>query len=145
MCIRDRGYVVASVDTRGTPGPRGRDWRKSIYLKLGVINSQEQAAATRALLERFTFLDPQRVGIWGWSGGGSSSLDAIFRYPELYQTAMAVAPVPDRQLYDTIYEERYMGLPKANAEGYRLGSPITHAAALKGNLLIVHGLSLIHI
>lgn len=137
--LAQQGYVVASVDTRGTPGPRGRDWRKSIYLKLGVINSQEQAAATRALLERFTFLDRKRVGIWGWSGGGGSSLDAIFRYPDLYQTAMAVAPVPDRQLYDTIYEERYMGLPKANKEGYRLGSPITHAAALKGNLLIVHG------
>jgi len=103
------------------------------------MNSQEEAEATKALLSRFPFLDPQRVGIWGWSGGGSSSLDAIFRYPDLYQTAIAVAPVPDRQLYDTIYEERYMGLPKDNAEGYRLGSPITHAAALKGNLLIVHG------
>ncbi len=137
--LAQQGYVIASVDTRGTPSPRGRDWRKSIYLQLGIMNSREEAAATKALLERFTFLDPHRVGIWGWSGGGSSSLDAIFRYPDLYQTAMAVAPVPDRQLYDTIYEERYMGLPKANAEGYRLGSPITHAAALKGNLLIVHG------
>lgn len=137
--LAQQGYVVASVDTRGTPSPRGRDWRKSIHLQLGILNSKEEAAATKALLQRFTFLDPQRVGIWGWSGGGSSSLDAIFRYPDLYQTAMAVAPVPDRQLYDTIYEERYMGLPKANAEAYRLGSPITHAAALKGNLLIVHG------
>ncbi len=137
--LAQQGYVVASVDTRGTPSPRGRDWRKSIHLKLGIMNSQEEAEATKALLSRFPFLDPQRVGIWGWSGGGSSSLDAIFRYPDLYQTAIAVAPVPDRQLYDTIYEERYMGLPKDNAEGYRLGSPITHAAALKGNLLIVHG------
>ncbi len=137
--LAQQGYVVASVDTRGTPGPRGRDWRKSIHLKLGILNSKEEAAATKALLERFTFLDRQRVGIWGWSGGGSSSLDAIFRYPDLYQTAMAVAPVPDRQLYDSIYEERYMGLPKDKTEGYRLGSPITHAAGLKGNLLIVHG------
>jgi dipeptidyl-peptidase-4 len=137
--LAQQGYVVASVDTRGTPSPRGRDWRKSIHLQLGIMNSKEEAAATKALLARFTFLDPQRVGIWGWSGGGSSSLDAIFRYPDLYQTAMAVAPVADRQLYDSIYEERYMGLPKENAEGYKLGSPITHAAALKGNLLIVHG------
>ncbi|WP_395745645.1 S9 family peptidase [Prosthecobacter sp.] len=137
--LAQQGYVVASVDTRGTPSPRGREWRKSIYLKLGILNAQEEAAATRALLERFSFLDRKRVGIWGWSGGGSSSLDAIFRYPDLYQTAMAVAPVADRSLYDSIYEERYMGLPKANAEGYKQGSPITHAGALKGNLLIVHG------
>lgn len=137
--LAQHGYVVASVDTRGTPSPRGRDWRKSIHLQLGIMNSKEEAEATKALLARFPFLDRQRVGIWGWSGGGSSSLDAIFRYPDLYQTAIAVAPVPDRGLYDTIYEERYMGLPKANAEGYRLGSPITHASALKGNLLIVHG------
>ncbi|MDI1310868.1 S9 family peptidase [Prosthecobacter sp.] len=137
--LAQHGYVVASVDTRGTPSPRGRDWRKSVHLQLGIMNSKEEAEATKALLARFPFLDRQRVGIWGWSGGGSSSLDAIFRYPDLYQTAIAVAPVPDRGLYDSIYEERYMGLPKANAEGYRLGSPITHASALKGNLLIVHG------
>ena len=137
--LAQQGYVVASADTRGTPSPRGREWRRSIYRQLGTLNSAEEAAATRELLERFAFLDPARVGIWGWSGGGSSSLDAIFRYPELYQTAMAVAPVPDRLLYDTIYEERYMGLPKDNVQGYRLGSPLAHAAKLQGNLLMVHG------
>jgi dipeptidyl-peptidase-4 len=137
--LAQQGYVVASVDTRGTPSPRGREWRRSIYRQLGIMNSADEAAGTRAILKRFEFIDPKRVGIWGWSGGGSSSLDAIFRYPDLYKTAMAVAPVPDRKLYDTIYEERYMGLPKDNPDGYRLGSPITHAGALKGNLLIVHG------
>jgi dipeptidyl-peptidase 4 len=137
--LAQQGYVVASVDNRGTPSPRGRDWRKCVHRQLGILNSREQAEAVRALLQRFAFLDPKRVGIWGWSGGGSSSLDAIFRYPELYQTAVAVAPVADRSLYDSIYEERYMGLPKDNADGYRVGSPINHAAALKGNLLIVHG------
>jgi dipeptidyl-peptidase-4 len=103
------------------------------------MNSREEAAGVRALLKRFTFIDPQRVGIWGWSGGGSSSLDAIFRYPDLYRAAMAVAPVPDRRLYDSIYEERYMGLPKDNKKGYVDGSPITHAKNLQGSLLIVHG------
>ncbi|OYW24658.1 MAG: S9 family peptidase, partial [Planctomycetales bacterium 12-60-4] len=137
--LAQQGYVIGSVDTRGTPSPRGREWRRSIYRQLGILNSAEEAAATRVFLKRFAFLDPKRVGIWGWSGGGSSSLDAILRYPDLYQTAMSVAPVPDRLLYDSIYEERYMGLPKDNKEGYRLGSPIAHAAALKGNLLIVHG------
>ncbi len=137
--LAQQGYVVASVDTRGTPSPRGRDWRKAVYRQLGIMNSREEAAAVRALLQRFSYLNEKRVGIWGWSGGGSSSLDAIFRYPDLYRTAIAVAPVADRSLYDTIYEERYMGLPKDNADGYKLGSPIAHAAALKGDLLIIHG------
>lgn len=134
-----QGYVIASVDTRGTPSPRGSDWRKAVYRQLGIMNSAEEAAAVRALLKRYTHLDPKRVGIWGWSGGGSSSLDALFRYPDLYKTAMAVAPVADRTLYDSIYEERYMGLPKDNADGYKLGSPIAHAKHLKGELLLIHG------
>jgi dipeptidyl-peptidase-4 len=133
------GYVVVSVDTRGTPSPKGCAWRKAVYRQLGILNSAEQAAAVQALLKRFPLLDPQRVGIWGWSGGGSSSLDALFRYPELYKTAIAVAPVADRTLYDSIYEERYMGLPKDNADGYKLGSPIAHAKNLKGQLLLIHG------
>lgn len=137
--LAQEGYVVASVDTRGTPSPRGRDWRRAVHRKLGILNSDEEAAAVRALLKEHDWLDAGRVGIWGWSGGGSSSLDAIFRFPDLYQTAIAVAPVPDRRLYDSIYEERYMGLPKDNAVGYKDGSPITHAAGLKGNLLIIHG------
>lgn len=137
--LAQQGYVVASVDTRGTPAPKGRAWRKAVYRQLSILTSREEAEGVRSLLKRFTFLDPQRVGIWGWSGGGGSSLDALFRYPDLYRTAMAVAPVPDRRLYDSIYEERYMGLPKNNAKGYTDGSPITHAKTLKGDLLIVHG------
>ncbi len=137
--LAQQGYIVASVDNRGTPAPRGREWRKCVYRQLGILSSKEQADAVSALLKRWSYADPARVGIWGWSGGGTSSLDAIFRYPNLYSTAIAVAPVPDRKLYDTIYEERYMGLPKDNEEGYKLGSPITYAAALKGHLLMVHG------
>lgn len=137
--LAQQGCVIASVDTRGTPSPRGREWRKAVHRQLGILNADEEAKAVQALLQRFSFLDSKRVGIWGWSGGGSSSLDAILRYPDLYQTAIAVAPVADRKLYDSIYEERYMGLPKDNAKGYKIGSPITHAAALKGSLLIIHG------
>jgi dipeptidyl-peptidase 4 len=137
--LAQQGYIVASVDTRGTPAPKGRDWRKAVYRQLGILNAQEQADATRALLRRFDFIDPQRVGIWGWSGGGSSSLDGLFRYPDLYRTAIAVASVPDRRLYDSIYEERYMGLPADNEEGYTEGSPIHHAAKLQGHLLLIHG------
>jgi dipeptidyl-peptidase-4 len=134
-----QGYVVLSVDNRGTPAPRGREWRRSIYRQVGLLASADQAAAVRALLKERPYLDPARVAVWGWSGGGSMSLNAIFRYPGLYQTAMAVAPVPNQLHYDTIYQERYMGLPADNAEGYRRGSPVHLAGQLKGNLLVVHG------
>lgn len=137
--LAQEGYLVASVDNRGTRVPRGRAWRKAINHRIGILPPKEQAAAARRLLERWRYADPERIGIWGWSGGGSNALHAIFRYPDLYDTAIAVAPNPDQRLYDTIYQERYMGLPEENPEAYRRGSPITHAEGLQGNLLIVHG------
>jgi dipeptidyl-peptidase 4 len=139
LMLAQHGFVVVSVDNRGTPGPRGRDWRKSIYRQIGILASKDQAEAVRALEKRWGFIDPDRVGVWGWSGGGSMSLNAIFRYPDLYQTAVAVAFISDQKLYDTIYQERYMGLPDGNPDGYRDGSPITFAGNLKGNLLLIHG------
>jgi dipeptidyl-peptidase-4 len=137
--LSQRGYVVISFDNRGTPAPRGRAWQKSVYRQVGILAPQDQAAALRAMLEQRPYLDPERVGIWGWSGGGSMSLNAIFKYPELYHTAMSVAPVPNQRYYDTIYQERYMGLPGDNVEGYLQGSPIHFAEQLQGNLLLVHG------
>jgi dipeptidyl-peptidase-4 len=104
-----------------------------------VLSSADQAAATRAILKARSYVDPDRIAIWGWSGGGSMTLNAIFRYPDIYQAAMSVAPVPNQRYYDSIYQERYMGLPSDNAEGYRQGSPITFARQLKGQLLVVHG------
>jgi dipeptidyl-peptidase-4 len=137
--LAQQGYVVMSVDNRGTPAPRGRLWRRCVYRQIGILASADQAAAVRVLLDERPYLDPGRVAVWGWSGGGSMSLNAIFRYPDLYQTAMAVAPVPNQRHYDTIYQERYMGLPADNVGGYRNGSPIHFAHQLKGNLLLVHG------
>ena len=137
--VADQGYVVVSFDNRGTPAPRGRSWRKVVYDSIGVISSREQAEAVRALTRTRPYLDSSRVAIWGWSGGGSSTLQAMFRYPAVYQLGMSVAPVPDQSLYDTIYQERYMGLPTTNAEAYRLASPINVAEGLRGKLLIVHG------
>ncbi|MEE8586415.1 MAG: prolyl oligopeptidase family serine peptidase, partial [Acidobacteriota bacterium] len=133
------GFVVASIDNRGTPAPKGAAWRKVIYGTVGELSSREQAAAVRLLLKRFSFLDADRVGIWGWSGGGSNTLNAMFRYPEVFKVGVSIAPVPDQRLYDTIYQERYMGLPQDNEEGYRIGSPIHFAEGLSGRLLIVHG------
>ncbi len=137
--LAQQGYLVMSVDNRGTPAPRGRDWRRCIYRQVGILAAADQAAAVRALLKQRPYMDPARIAIWGWSGGGSMTLNAIFRYPDLYQTAMAIAPVPNQRHYDTIYQERYMGLPADNIDGYRKGSPVHFANQLKGNLLIVHG------
>jgi dipeptidyl-peptidase-4 len=137
--LAEAGYIVLSVDNRGTPAPKGAAWRKVVYGSVGDLSSKEQAAAIRALTALHRYLDPERVGIWGWSGGGSSTLNAMFRFPETYRVGVSVAPVPDQQLYDTIYQERYMGLPKDNAEGYRVGSPISFAEGLAGKLLVIHG------
>jgi dipeptidyl-peptidase-4 len=128
-----------SFDNRGTPALRGRDWRKVVYGEIGTLASRDQADAVRAVVRTMPYVDSTRVGVWGWSGGGSMTLNAMFRYPDVYHTGMSVAPVPDQRYYDTIYQERYMGLPEENAEGYRRGSPLTHAEGLEGNLLIVHG------
>ena len=137
--LADAGYIVGCVDNRGTPAPRGREWRKVVYGAVGVLASKEQAAAVRQLLATRPYLDPERVASWGWSGGGSMTLNLLFRSPDLYKVGMSVAPVPDQTLYDTIYQERYMGLPRDNAEGYKNGSPISFAEGLKGKLLLVHG------
>ncbi|NOT07313.1 MAG: S9 family peptidase, partial [Gemmatimonadales bacterium] len=137
--LADLGYIVASVDNRGTPGPRGRAWRKVVYNGIGILSSRDQAEAVRALTRSRSYLDSTRVAIWGWSGGGSSTLQAMFRYPEVYRVGMSVAPVPDQSLYDTIYQERYMGLPTTNAEAYRKASAVNFAEGLRGRLLLVHG------
>ncbi len=139
LMLTQKGYIVASIDNRGTPAPRGRAWRKSIYRQIGILASADQAAAVKALLRKWPFVDEGRVGVWGWSGGGSMTLNAMFRYPDIYKTGVAIAFVSDQRLYDTIYQERYMGLPKDNEEGFKNGSPITFASGLKGNLLIIHG------
>ncbi len=139
LMLAQQGFVVASFDNRGTPAPRGREWRKRIYRQIGILASADQAAATRAALSAWPFVDPERVGVWGWSGGGSMTLNAMFRYPDLYKTGISVASVPVQRLYDSIYQERYMGLPKDNEAGFTNGSPITFAKDLKGHLLIVHG------
>jgi len=137
--IASLGYLVVSFDNSGTPAPRGRAWRKAIYGDVGVLSSKQQAQALRSLGKMDAFVDMDRVAVWGWSGGGSNTLNLMFRSPDLYKVGMAVAPVPDQRLYDSIYQERYMGLPQDNVDGYKRGSAINFAAGLKGHLLIVHG------
>ena len=133
------GYLVASVDNRGTPALKGRAWRKVVYGSVGVLSSQDQADAVRALAASRPYLDLSRVAVWGASGGGSNTLNCMFRHGDVFKVGMAVAPVPDQRLYDTIYQERYVGLPQDSPENYRVGSPISFAEGLTGSLLLVHG------
>jgi dipeptidyl-peptidase 4 len=137
--LAQSGYVLVSFDNRGTPAPKGRAWRKIIYGSVGVLSSKEQALALLALEKTHPYLDPNRIAVWGRSGGGSNTLNLMFRHPEIYKVGMAVSPVPDQRLYDTIYQERFMGLPQDNADGYKAGSPINFAEGLQGKLLLVHG------
>lgn len=138
--MADDGYIYISLENRGAPAPKGEEWRKSIYKKLGLINIRDQAMGAKEIL-KWPFIDSARIAVWGWSGGGSSTLNLMFQYPEIYKTGIAVAAVGDQLTYDNIYQERYMGVP-TNDEGrapFINGSPITHAKNLKGNLLYIHG------
>lgn len=137
--LTEKGYLVASIDNRGTRAPKGRMWRKEVYGAIGVLSSRDQSDALKEMAKRWDYIDTDRVGIWGHSGGGSMTLNMLFRYPEQYHVGISLAPVPDQRLYDTIYQERYSGLLSEYEEGYKQGSPITHAKNLQGNLLLVHG------
>jgi dipeptidyl-peptidase-4 len=137
--LAQQGYIVASIDPRGTNNPKGREWRKCIYGKVGILAMADHAKAVRLAEEMFPFMDPERVGVWGWSGGGSSTAHLMFEHPDIYAVGIAVAGVYSQRLYDSIYQERYMGLPSTNPDGYREGSPITHAAGLQGDMLLIHG------
>jgi dipeptidyl-peptidase-4 len=132
------GYIYISIDNRGTPVPKGRNWRKIVYRKIGQVNIRDQAMAATEIL-KWPYMDTSRVAVWGWSGGGSATLNLMFQFPEIYKTGIAVAAVGNQLTYDNIYQERYMGLPQENREDFVKGSPITYAKNLKGNLLYIHG------
>ena len=133
------GYIQVSVDNRGTPSLRGAAWRKSIYGQIGRLNIHDQAMATKKLLEERPYLDKDRVAVWGWSGGGSTTLSLMFQYPETYKTGISIDAVTNLLYYDNIYEERYMGLLPESRDNYIKGSPVYYAKNLEGNLLFIHG------
>jgi dipeptidyl-peptidase-4 len=132
------GYVQVSLDNRGTPAPKGRAWRKAIYKKVGQLNIRDQALGAREVL-KWNYIDTTRVAVWGWSGGGSSTLNLMFQYPDQFKTGISIAPVTSSLYYDNVYTERYMGLPQENMQDYQKGAALTYAKNLKGNLLLVHG------
>ncbi|MFC5413107.1 DPP IV N-terminal domain-containing protein [Larkinella bovis] len=133
------GYCYVSLDNRGTPTLKGTAWRKAIYRQIGRINVRDQAMGAKKLFEQRSYLDTSRVAVWGWSGGGSMTLQLLFQYPEIYKTGISIAAVGNQLFYDNIYQERYMGLPQENRDDFVAGSPITYAKNLRGNLLYIHG------
>jgi dipeptidyl-peptidase-4 len=137
--LSQQGFIVVSIDNRGTKTPRGRDFRKSIYGQIGILAAKDQAAAAKVLFKNYDFIDTERIGMWGWSGGGQMTMNCLFRYPGIYKSGLAVSFVSDQRLYDNIYQERYMGLLADNEANYIEGSPITHARKLEGDLMIIHG------
>jgi len=132
------GYIQVAIDNRGTPSLKGAPWRKSIYRKVGVVNIRDMALGMKKLLER-QYMDKDRVAVWGWSGGGSSTLHLMFNYPEIFKTGVSIAAVSNQLFYDNIYQERYMGLPQENLEDFKKGSPVYNVKGLQGNLLYIHG------
>jgi len=139
MMMSQRGYLISSVDNRGTRAPRGHDWRRSIYASDGSLETRDQSDAIKAMCERWSYIDCSRVGVWGHSGGGSLTLSLMFRYPKQFKVGVSSAPVPDKRLYDSIYQERYSGLLNDYEENYIQFSAITHASKLEGKLLLIHG------
>ena len=137
--IRADGYIQVTIDNRGSPVLKSAAWRKSIYRKIGDVNITDMAKGFSKMLEMKAYMDKERTAVWGWSGGGSSTLHLLFRYPNLFQTGIAIAAVANQLFYDNIYQERYMGLPQENREDFINGSPVTYAKNLKGNLLYIHG------
>jgi dipeptidyl-peptidase-4 len=137
--IAELGYLIVSIDNRGTPAPKGAAWRRSVFGSLGPLSTEEQAAGLQELGRARSYVDLSRIGIWGWSGGGSNTLNAMFRKADVYHVGIAVAPKPQPHLYNAWFQEIYMETPEVNPEGYRQSAPINFAEGLKGDLLIIHG------
>ncbi len=137
--IADLGYLVVSIENRGTPAPKGAEWRRSPFPTIGVQSTEEHAAGVLELGRLLPYVDVSRVGIWGWSGGGSNTLNSLFRKPDVYHVGIAVVPKPQPHLYNAWFQEIYMETVETNPDGYHVSAPINYAEGLEGDLLIIHG------
>ena len=137
MMLAQQGYVVVCVDGRGT-GFKGATFKKCTYKELGKYEVEDQIDAAK-VLGAYSYVDKNRIGIFGWSFGGFMASNCLFQGADVFKTAIAVAPVTSWRYYDSVYTERYMQTPQENASGYDNNSPINHVDKLKGNFLLVHG------
>ncbi|MDE5947994.1 MAG: S9 family peptidase, partial [Prevotella sp.] len=136
--MAQQGYIVVCVDNRGT-GARGAEFEKCTYLHLGELEARDQVE-TALWLGRQSYVDKDRIGIWGWSYGGWNTLMSMSEGRPVFRAGVAVAPPTDWRYYDTVYTERYMRTPKENPAGYA-DNPISRADKLSGALLICHGMA----
>ena len=135
--LAQKGYIIVSVDGRGT-GFKGEEFKKCTYLNLGKFEIEDQIFAAKQLA-RFSYVDPERIGIWGWSFGGYMAGLGISKGNDIFKSAISVAPVTNWRYYDNIYTERFMRTPKENGDNYDSNSPINHVEKIKGNYLLIHG------
>jgi dipeptidyl-peptidase-4 len=132
--MAEKGYIVFFLDNRGSYF-RGHAFETPVYHQLGKIELEDQLSGVK-YLKSLSYVDPSRIGIWGWSYGGTMTLQAMFHAPDIFKAGASVAPVSDWKLYDTAYTERYLGRPQDDPDGYRVSSPVTDAAQLRGKLLL---------
>jgi dipeptidyl-peptidase-4 len=137
--LAQSGYVVFTLDNRGS-GFRGVAFERALYGKLGHVEVEDQVRGVE-LLRGLPYVDPKRIGIFGWSYGGYMALMAAMRAPDVFAAAVSGAPFVDPALYDTHYTERYLGKPRDNASGYAASNVVTHASGLRAPLLVIHGLA----
>jgi len=137
--LAQHGYIVFTLDNRGT-GFRGVEFEAALYRKMGTVEVEDQVAGVK-YLRSLPFVDSQRIGVFGWSYGGYMALMCVMQAPDMFNAAVAGAPVTDWRLYDTHYTERYMGTPQENADGYAASNVLTYADELQGSLLIMHGMA----
>ena len=135
--LAQKGYLIACIDGRGT-GFKGKRFKKITYGQLAKYETEDQISFAK-YLSKLPYIDRDRIGIWGWSYGGLISTNCILKGNDIFSLAIAVAPVTNWRFYDTIYTERFMGLPKENSESYDLNSPLNFAHLLKGDYLLIHG------
>ena len=135
--MAQNGYIIFCVDNRGTGG-RGKEFKDLAYGDLSKWAVHDQIEGAK-FLSSLPYVDTDRIGFWGWSGGGYLTLMMMTRGTDYFSTGVSVAPVSDFHLYDAIWTERYMGLPDENEDGYKAANVLTYADQLKGKLLIIHG------
>ena len=137
--LAKKGFIVMGIDGRGTPVLKGKKWRKSIYLKHGILPADDIAKATKKIVKQHPYIDGKRIGVYGWSGGGLMSLLLVLKHPDVFNTAIPGAYLSHHKYYHAGFTERYMGTPEQNPEAYEETAVLNYAKNLKGNLLLVHG------
>jgi len=135
--MAQKGYIIFSLDNRGSAG-RGHAFETPLHLRLGLRELSDQRDGVQ-YLKSLPYVDSNRIGIWGWSYGGHMTLHAMFEAGDDFKVGFAGGPVTDWRYYDSIYTERYLGLPQKNEKGYQDSSPVKYAGQFKGKLLIAHG------